>query len=299
MPRDLNGPARRAGSSVRFTILLPTTGDRGPLLPFVIDRVRQQTIEDWELIVVGDGVDASTRRVILEMCAQDARIRFLDRPKHERRGEVYRHEALASARGELVAYVTDRDLWFPDHLKTLAAALADRDFAHTLAMCVEQDGTIVYGLRCNLEERVDRDAMSFTCRFALSSVGHTLAAYRRLPAGWRTTPAGIKTDQYMWMQLLSDRACTVRSLDVPTVLYFRRGDHPGMPTPERHAELEAWSRKLPDAASQRAFREETKRSLARPLPRLRRAAMSYLVYRPRAARLYQSARGVMKRIGLP
>ena len=37
----------------------------------------------------------------------------------------------------------------------------------------------------------------------LSDAGHTAALYARLPHGWRTTPAGLPTDVYMWQQVLS------------------------------------------------------------------------------------------------
>ena len=36
----------------------------------------------------------------------------------------------------------------------------------------------------------------------LTGVAHTLEAYRRLPFGWRTAPAGMPTDHHMWRQWL-------------------------------------------------------------------------------------------------
>jgi glycosyltransferase involved in cell wall biosynthesis len=285
---------------VRFTILLPTTGDRGPLLPFVVRSVQLQTVSDWELIIVGDGVNDDSRAIIQGVCAADPRVRFHDRPKHARRGEVYRHEVLATARGELVAYVTDRDLWFYDHLETLAGALAAHDFAHTLAISAQPDGSLAYGVACDLGNRAHRAAtIRFSAHFALSAVGHTLPAYRRLPHGWRTTPLGIRTDGYMWTQFLEDPSCSATSVDARTVLYFWRGDHPGLATPARAIELKAWSRRLGIAASQRALRDEVHRDLSRPLPRLEQAAGSWLAFRPRTAKAYMALRAGMKRLGLP
>ena len=34
----------------------------------------------------------------------------------------------------------------------------------------------------------------------LTGVAHTMDAYRRLPHGWRTTPEGMPTDRWMWLQ---------------------------------------------------------------------------------------------------
>ncbi len=45
----------------------------------------------------------------------------------------------------------------------------------------------------------------------LSCGAHTLAAYRRLPHGWRTTPPELATDLYMWQQFLEQPWCRARS----------------------------------------------------------------------------------------
>jgi len=70
--------------------------------------------------------------------------------------------------------------------------------------------------------------------------------YRRLPAGWRTTPEGIPTDLYMWQQFLAQPGCRAVSGTRPTVLGFpdlRRG---GWSRKERVKELEYWARRLAD-----------------------------------------------------
>ena len=48
------------------------------------------------------------------------------------------------------------------------------------------------------ELRPDRNAVSLT------GTAHTVAAYRRLPHGWRTTPPGRWPDHYMWQQFLAE-----------------------------------------------------------------------------------------------
>jgi hypothetical protein len=80
----------------------------------------------------------------------------------------------------------------------------------------------------------------------LSSVGHTLAAYRALPEGWRTTPNDQATDRYMWRQFLSNPELRVFHDPYPTFLYFKRGNHPGWPTIKRLEELKEWSAVMED-----------------------------------------------------
>jgi hypothetical protein len=88
---------------------------------------------------------------------------------------------------------------------------------------------------------------------ALSCGAHTIEMYRRLPHGWRTTPAGIPTDLYMWRQFLSDPGCRATGGTRPTVLHFpstlRRNQLPA----DRLTELEKWSRNLQDSGWRDAF----------------------------------------------
>jgi glycosyltransferase involved in cell wall biosynthesis len=69
-------------STPKFTILLPTSIDRGLLLPYSVGSIQKQTIQDYELFIVGDGVNDFTRGVIQELRSNDDRIQFFDYPKH-------------------------------------------------------------------------------------------------------------------------------------------------------------------------------------------------------------------------
>ncbi|QJW88755.1 glycosyltransferase [Spirosoma taeanense] len=222
--------------SVTATVILPTTADRGALLPFCVGSVLRQTVADLELFIIGDGVSDATRSVIHELMGQDARIRFFDQPKHERRGEEYRHQALQTARGRIVAYLCDRDLWLPHHLQTLDNQLQDATLATTAFYSVREDGRMVVPFRPT--QSPDKTFVN------LSAVGHTLDSYHQLPYGWRTTPTGVATDWYMWQQMLAQPDCRPVIHWAPTLLYFKRGDHPGWTVAQRQAELSHWFAQL-------------------------------------------------------
>lgn len=216
------------------TILLPTTGDRWELVEMSLDCIRRQTIEDIQIFIVGDGVASTSVLKYKEWARDDSRIRFFDFPKHERRGEPYRHELLTSeARGHFVAYCCDRDLWFRHHLEALRDGLRTADFAQTLPMRVSPEGEIVVS-RGDYASPRQRESRK------LSTVGHTLAAYHRLPEGWTTTPGSMATDVYMCGKFLSQP--DIRAVTVPrtTLLYFKRGGHPGWPVDQRRDELRRW-----------------------------------------------------------
>jgi len=99
--------------------------DRRAWLPEALDSIAAQTFSDFEIVVVGDaGPDASS------LVATWARGRAFP-TRHIQRtlnGGVAatRNTGVLAARGALIAYLDDDDLWSPDHLAGLADLLAQR-----------------------------------------------------------------------------------------------------------------------------------------------------------------------------
>jgi hypothetical protein len=225
------------------TVLIPTH-DHGALLGPALRSVQEQTVGDLEIFVVGDGVPDVTRELVAERARDDPRIRFFDNPKGTRRGELHRHAALAEARGAIVCYQADDDLWLPGHVEELQRALAGADFASTIALQVELGGRVFPWLAA-LEAGVFRAVTQGGTNFLpLSAVGHTLAAYRALPHGWRTTPEGTFTDLYMWQQFLAQPGLRVASAARPTLLHFATPTRADWTPEQRLAELEDWAARL-------------------------------------------------------
>ena len=188
------------------TVLVPTH-DHGPTLLRSLPSALAQTVHDIEVFVVGDGAPDVTRELMEELTSADPRVRYFDNPKGPRHGELHRHAALQEASGEIVCYLCDDDLWLPDHVQRMRALLADCDFAYALPFWIDPAGEL-HCLRVDLRLPYFREMFSRgENRIPLSCGAHTLELYRRLPAGWRTTPDGIFTDLYMWQQILSVPGC--------------------------------------------------------------------------------------------
>lgn len=221
------------------TIIIPTTGDRGELLRYSVGSVLNQTVRDLEIRIVGDGVSRAARDAILALKAQDSRIFFHDFPKHERRGEPYRHQVIQESHGRTIFYLCDRDLMLPNHVEMVSGLLRKHDFVCTTFIDVKKNGSL------NIEQwHVVSFGPGPTVSGNLSCVGHTRAMYDRLEFGWRTTPIDRYTDGYMWEQFAAHPACRAYTAVMPTILYFKRGDHPGDPVEERARELAAWSERI-------------------------------------------------------
>lgn len=221
------------------TVVIPTH-DHGPLLRPSLRTVQEQTVEDLEIFVIGDGVPDETRELVAEIGRSDRRIRFFDNPKGPRNGELHRAAALVEARADIVCYQSDDDLWCSEHVADLRDLLTAADFAHTVVLSVGPDGAVTPSIAA-LEAGVNRAFMLRGSNFLpLSSVGHTLAAYRALPFGWRTTPRPIWTDLYMWQQFLAQPGLRFASGSRPGVFNFPSPARRAWTPAERLGELERW-----------------------------------------------------------
>jgi len=237
----------------RATILIPTMAGRGPVLPLSVGSVLSQTIRNIEVFIIGDGVCDETRAVIRDLVSRDDRVRFFDYPEHPSRGEPNRHEVLSrEARGDIVCYMCDRDLYLPTHVERMLELLEDADFAHTLSFDILPDERFRFKTEMDIARSDDRawilEGWTAGNGIPLSIAGHTLELYRQLPHGWRETPPGLYTDIYMWEQILAEPSCRAVSDYRPTVLYFPSYLRRGWTVKRRKQELEGWTARMADDA---------------------------------------------------
>lgn len=229
-------------STTVATVIVPTTGNRGVLLPYSVGSIQEQTLRDIEIFIIGDGVTDDTREIIKKLSNEDSRIRFFDHPKHERRGEPYRHQALQQAKGRIICYLCDRDLMLPNHLDTMNELLTDYNFASTTYIDVRADQSLNISQYIGYYGPASKTKKGqFKAGISLSNTGHTLELYHQLPFGWRTTPQNFYTDIYMWSQFHSLPECNAYSHTEPTIMYFKRGHFPGASVAEREKDLARWA----------------------------------------------------------
>jgi hypothetical protein len=224
------------------TVLVPTH-NHGRLLEYALRSALGQTVADLEIFIVGDGVDEATR-VAVTHAAADPRVRFFDRPKGARHGEALRHEALQEARGEIVCYLSDDDLWLPEHVESLARALEDADFAHVLPAYITASQEIAVHAGHLAAPWIRAHMQSGFNFIPLSAAAHTLAFYRRLPRGWHPAPMDLPTDLHMWRQILAADGCRAVSTMRATLLNFPSPLRPGWSVEQREEELSSWSERL-------------------------------------------------------
>jgi len=126
---------------LRGSVVIPTH-NHGPLLRYALSSALAQSVQEIEVLVIGDGVPRVTREIMDEVMANDERVQFFDYPKGPHNGEKYRAEVLGQAKGAVIAYLSDDDLWLPNHLEVMERALEAADFAHSLPLRIDPGGQL-------------------------------------------------------------------------------------------------------------------------------------------------------------
>jgi glycosyltransferase involved in cell wall biosynthesis len=242
---------------LRASVLIPTH-EHAATLPFAVKSVQSQGINEIEILIVGDGVDDALRTAVTRLQEGDPRIRFFDLPKAPRNGESHRDTVLREARGRIVCYQCDDDLWLPGHLQDLEAALEEADFAGSMHADVSPDGRIRGYVFDPVQPQFREPWLTWTPNrlgawasdgFGLAFGAHRLDAYRRLNEGWATTPDGYPTDQTMWMKFVREPWCRTKVLPWPVSLHFPNAARSDWSDRQRADELARWTDVLsrPDA----------------------------------------------------
>lgn len=223
-------------------IVLPTLGDRPEQLRLALKSIQTQTYPHWRCVIIGDGMSEDQAKAVSPLIAGDARMDLLRLAKSKRRGEPHRHDQIAAAdpiRFPFVAYICDRDLWFPEHLEWAVEQLTEHPFgfyvAQGLGVTKKQEFWPMQN-PCNVwsippPPRKPHPEASFP----LSAVVHSRALYDQT-TGWNTTPRAEKeTDVFMWRKLLAVPEHRVCSTQLAGYLYFAK-DEFGQAW-SRHAEI--------------------------------------------------------------
>ncbi len=126
------------------SVIIPTY-NRGWIVTEAIDSVLVQDFNDYELIVVDDGSDDHTPKIL---AAYGDQITVLRQPN--RGVSAARNRGIAAAAGRLMAFLDSDDLWLPQKLSTQVRFFAE----HPEAMiCQTEERWIRNGVRVNPKKR--------------------------------------------------------------------------------------------------------------------------------------------------
>ncbi len=118
---------RGQGPDKPFISVIMPTYNRPNLIRESLESVLRQTFQDFELLIVNDGGDRSVEKT-MEKYLRDERIRYVYAESGGTASAV--NVGLFLARGELVGYLDDDDIFYPDHISTMVEFFDSHPEAH-------------------------------------------------------------------------------------------------------------------------------------------------------------------------
>jgi glycosyltransferase involved in cell wall biosynthesis len=137
----------RGTSAPLISIVVPAY-NREHIVGATIESVQAQTFKDWELIIFDDGSSDATIAVAQRFADADARIRVLSGPNGGVASARNRGRHATNANSKFVIFLDSDDLWLPDSLEALHAALVEHPeyvSVYGLAECIDREGNFIPG----------------------------------------------------------------------------------------------------------------------------------------------------------
>lgn len=135
----------------KISVIIPTYG-KPVYLEKSIQSVINQTINDWELIIVDDNnpdteARTATEEIVSVFCKQDQRITYIKHEKNKN-GAVARNTGIKAANGEYIAFLDSDDEYMPTRFEKCLMAMGNAlmDVAGVYTGCEFRKGGKTYKL---------------------------------------------------------------------------------------------------------------------------------------------------------
>ena len=196
------------------SIIIPTYNTE-KFIRTTLQSVKDQTYQNWEMILVDDASTDRTVSIIEEFAKDDDRIKLFKLEKNSGNGFA-RNIALEKATGKYIAYLDADDLWFHEKLEKQIQFLKTNNLHFTFSFydCIDEDGN-------NLNRRVEAPLnLTYNQLFFCNYVGNLTAIYDVGYFGKILLPASQKRQDWrLWLTILKQIQVTK---PVPETLAFYR-----------------------------------------------------------------------------
>lgn len=181
------------------TVIMPAYNAER-FLEEAVRSVMNQTLTDWELLILEDCAKDDTLALAQKLAAEDERITVL--PNAENMGVARtRNRGFELARGKYVALLDSDDVWHPDKLEKQIARMEETraDLSYTSYAIVDVEGN-----KCKADFLVP-DAVTYKSQLTKNAIGcSTVMLRRELLQTYRFATDFFHEDYVLWIQLLRD-----------------------------------------------------------------------------------------------
>jgi hypothetical protein len=189
------------------------------VLSDALTSVRQQTCQNFEVIVVDDGSSDGSHALAQKFADEDYRIKVLRQPNGG--VSVARNTAIARARGELIAFLDADDVWLPGKLAAQLDLLKREPHANLLfADYFLWDGRNDFGRRYSDPDKFpDGDVSRRLIFFNLFGTSTVMIKRETLEAvGWFDVDLSMAEDWDMWLRI-AERGLCAKGVRQPLARY--------------------------------------------------------------------------------
>ncbi|TCK84924.1 glycosyltransferase family 2 protein [Albibacterium bauzanense] len=125
-------------SNSLISVILPTY-NRGDFISRSVRSIQNQTYPHWELIVVDDGSEDNTDKIINEFIRKDSRISYIKLTKNVGASRA-RNKGIELSKGDYITFIDSDDEYLSEKIKSqLELFLADKTHQIGLVTCGRQD----------------------------------------------------------------------------------------------------------------------------------------------------------------
>lgn len=180
------------------SIIMPTY-NCGEFIGQSIESVLNQTLKDWELIIIDDCSMDDTEKIVKKYAKQYPQIHY-QKLKYNSGPAVARTEAIRLAKGEYVAFLDSDDVWFPYKLEKQINFMKEKDvdFSCTGYECMNEFGeSLHYAL-------IPPNEISYMkCIMLSNPIGNLTVMYNQAVLGKFEVPLIQKRNDFaLWLQIL-------------------------------------------------------------------------------------------------
>lgn len=243
-----------------FTVAIPTH-DRRDLVTLAVENALAQTRPPLEVIVLADGCMDGTAEALHGL--GDARVRVVELEKGPGYAYDHRNLALREARGDVVSWLGDDDLYLPDHLAVVGELwdAGEVDLVQACAVLVDEAGGFAAMCSDWGVERFRAEALRGHNRTPMAAVSHRPQAALAV-GGWRGE-LERRGDIDLWRRMI-EAGATTRMCVTPTVLHPRGSGRVQTPA-ARLSQNQQLAMALRDSAAVAHVRAEAARAGQRAL----------------------------------
>jgi len=98
------------------TIIIPTYNGEKVLTRYALSSLQRQTFSDWEALIINDGSNDNTNKIVEEITNYNNRIRLINLPTNLGLAAAL-NRGVNEARGEYIFILEHDDIWLPEKLE--------------------------------------------------------------------------------------------------------------------------------------------------------------------------------------